>query len=385
VKIAYLLGSLNRGGSETLLLDCFRHSNEAGFQSIAIHRRGGDLQPEFAVSGVPLHLCHPECFLDFTYFFRLRRLLIKEGVQVVHAQQPLDGLYARLACLNTAIKVVLTLHGYDRDYGQLAALIIRVIIRRTHLNIFVSHTQMKYYLEKYHLTDEARWRVVYNGIDFEKFVYDELSSLREELNIADDCLLLGSVGNFVIVRDQMTICRFLFLLKKSNINFKFAFAGARTEKEADCYDHCLKYCDENGLRDHVFFLGTRSDVPNILGALDAFIYASNSDTFGIAVIEAMAMAVPVFVNDWEVFSEITENGLRANLYATKNEEDLLKQFVYFIEHKELYRQKAKASAIWVKNKFTIMKHIQNLRMAYEAVMGQAKKSRQRCLKKKTAN
>lgn len=381
MKIAYLLGSLNRGGAETLLLDCLRRSHEAGFRAIVIHRKGGDLRPEFEASGVPLHRCRPKCAFDFTYLLRLRRLFMREGIQVVHAQQPLDGLYARLACLCTAVKVVLTFHGYDMDYGRLAAFVTRMIIRHTHMNIFVSQAQMNYYRKKYHLLDAAKLKVVYNGIDFEKFVNVEHLALRAELHVDHDCLLLGSVGNFVAGRDPMTVCKFLSLLKKSSIHFKFVFTGAKSEKEPHCYDDCVNYCNKNGLREQVFFLGSRRDVPNILDGLDAFIYASNSDTFGIAVIEAMAMAIPVFVNDWQVMSEITENGKWATLYASKNEGDLLRQFVHFCAQPEAYRQKAWSAAVWVRNKFSIIKHIQDLSAAYEAVLGQSGQQREHCLKK----
>ena len=47
MKIAYMLGSLNRGGMETLLLDVFKNARIAEYSFIGIHRKGGKYQPDF--------------------------------------------------------------------------------------------------------------------------------------------------------------------------------------------------------------------------------------------------------------------------------------------------------------------------------------------------
>ena len=97
------------------------------------------------------------------------------------------------------------------------------------------------------------------------------------------------------------------------------------------YDECVTYCQQNSLLDKVSFLGSRDDVPTILQQLDAFVYATDHDTFGIGVVEAMAVGIPVFVNDWEVMTEITDNGKFATLYKSKDEKDLLRHFLLFLQ------------------------------------------------------
>lgn len=60
--------------------------------------------------------------------------------------------------------------------------------------------------------------------------------------------------------------------------------------------------------DKVHFMGPRSDVPELLASWDAFLYSTDHDTFGIAVVEAIAAGLPTFVNDWEVMKlQITAN------------------------------------------------------------------------------
>jgi len=180
MKIAYLLGSLNRGGTETLMLDVFRNARQYQLDAIGVYRKGGQLEPDFIQSGISMFK------LTVTknpvrYVFRLRKLLQQNNITAVHAQQPIDALFAWLACQNTGIKLILTFHGYDFDTRKSGLVILKFIIKRTDVNLFVSKAQREYYEQKYSLTPEKQ-QVVYNGVSFEKLdtILDyHISNLRD--------------------------------------------------------------------------------------------------------------------------------------------------------------------------------------------------------------
>ncbi len=373
MKIAYLLGSLNRGGTETLLLDLFRNVQQHGLDAIGIYRKGGQLESDFMQSGIPMYKLPVKRNL-VAYIIRLRKLLIRNRITVIHAQQPLDAFLAWFTCRNRRTKLILTFHGYDFDDNRFGLFVLKFIIRRTDANIFVSETQRQYYQQKYSLTPEKQ-KVVYNGIAFEKLnitthemtshhISNSSSQLRASLNLSAETLLLGSVGNFTTGRDQLTLCRFLKLLNEHEIDFHFIFVGKRTESIPYLYNDCFDFCQVNGLSTKVSFLGSRNDVPLLLGQLDVFLYATNYDTFGIAVVEAMAVGIPVFVNDWQVMTEITDCGKYATLYKTRDEVDLLQQFMLFLQNKETYKNKAQEAASFVREIYSIEKHIEQLKIVY---------------------
>jgi len=381
MRIAYLLGSLNRGGTETLLLDVFRNAGKSNLDAIGLYRKSGVLEKDFKESGLQIAKVHSLNFIG--YILQLRKQLLENNINIAHAQQPIDALYAWLACTGTGIKVFLTFHGYDFNESISGRWIIQFIIKRTDGNIFVSEAQLKHYQQKYHLKTENQ-QVVYNGISFNKLeVFDTLRtltnsisgidsihqisasiSLRDELQLSSDTLLLGSVGNFVPGRDQLTLCRFLKLLSQQDLNFHFVFVGKRTDSAPLLHDDCVHFCEQNNLSDRVSFLGSRNDVPAILHQLDAFLYASDHDTFGIAVVEAMAVGIPVFVNDWDVMSEITANGKYATLYKTRDEYDLLREFMLFLQNKAVYQTKANEASVFVRERYSIEKHIDELKKVY---------------------
>ena len=368
MRTAYLLGSLHRGGKETLLLDIFKNGTKASFEFIGIHRKEGELIGDFYATGQKFIQLTPKFPFDIFYFFKLRKLLKKENIQIAHAQHFLDALYAKIAAFGTKIKIVQTLHGFEKDN-----LLLKFIIKKTDKNFFVSDYQKEIYTKKYNLNPEKQ-ATVYNGISFEKFdaLYhserSEVFSLNNLDNVQNNrTLKLGTVGNFNFGRDQMTICRFLKLLNQQNIDFQFVFVGQRielTESLAMLYDNCYNFCKENNLLEKVHFLGSRNDVPAILKQLDAFIYSTEHDTFGIAVIEAIAAGIYVFANDWAVMKEITENEKFAKLYKTKDENDLLHKFLLFLQNRDEYAKNAKKSSIAVREKFSIENHLNNLKQEY---------------------
>ena len=364
MKIAYLFGSLNRGGTETLFLDIFKNGSNANFEFIGIHRKDGSLKNDFYKAVPTFFKLSPKFPYDLFYFFKLRKILQKENIQIVHAQQYLDAFYAWTACWGTNIKIVLTFHGYDSPDKTKKSKLLAFIAKRTDRNIFVSRSQRKFYIEKYGLKPD-RQRVVYNGVSFGKLddTY-EMPGFLKKMDPSQAGLKMAMVGNFVRGREQHCICRFLKLLHDEGVAFDFYFAGARNGAEPWRYDDCVQYCRENGLSGCVHFLGSRNDVPAILRNMDAFVYSTDHDTFGIAVMEAIAAGVPVFVNDWEVMAEITNHGEWATIYKTQDERDLLEKFGLFLQNRDEYKNKALEAAQKVRQQFSIERHIRELNDVY---------------------
>lgn len=366
MKIAYLLGSLNRGGTETLLLDVFRSAAEAPFPFMGIHRKGGAYRGDFYATSSEFVQCRPVRHNLIAYLIRLRKVLQSRQITIVHAQQYIDALYAKLATVGTGIKVVETFHGFDFGSSRLQKMLIQLSIRQSDAVCFVSHTQREYYRQHYAFGKADKTHVVYNGIDFLKLdnTADPSPALPTKIDPASRGMKLAMVGNFVRVRAQSSLCQFLLRLAQEHIPYDFYFVGKCDEKEPWRYDQCVQFCQDNHL-DMVHFLGSRSDVPQILQQLDAFVYATDHDTFGIAVVEAMAAGVPVFVNDNEVMMEVTRGGEWATLYQTNNTEDLWQHFGTFIRNRDAYKQQAKHIAQQVRQHYSIEHHLQQLYEVYK--------------------
>ena len=367
MNIVYLLGALNRGGIEMLALDIFKEINCQDINLICIHRKYGLLYDEFKETRIPLNYFGKK----ITYIFRFRKLIKRNNIDIIHVHLLLDAIFAFVSTFRMRKSIIFTLHSHGIKDSQITRIFRSFIMNRTTLNLFVSSSLMEYYKNKFAEIDYSTQRVLYNGVNFNKInqgITTKVSTLKNEFSLFPHYLMMGMVGSFTSVRDQMTICKFLNLLNKSKKDFYFFFVGGKANKEEELFQNCINYCKENGLENKIYFLGVRKDVPNILRQLDLFVYSSDHDTFGIAIIEAMYIGVPVLVNDWAVMREITEDGKLATLYKTKNEQDLLNKFIDYLNNKDKYIQKAIKASNCVKKKYSIETHITNLRNIYKSVI-----------------
>jgi glycosyltransferase involved in cell wall biosynthesis len=366
MKVAYFIGSLNRGGTEMLTLDICRKKSYAPYEIILIYRNDGELTEEFKATGVPMFRIKPRG-AKIGYFGELRKLVKKENVSVVHAQTLTNAAMAVLFTLFTKVKLVASFHGFFRSKSM--SVLRRVVMWNADAMVFVSGFVRDWYMKRSLFFPKQRCMVVYNGINFEKFdkEYETPDFLEAR---CDDVgkLKFVMVGNFVSVRSQIVICKSLKLLKDQGVtNFDFYFVGKRVDSESWRYDECVGYCEQYGLMDFVHFIGSRGDVPAILQHVDGFIYSTFDDTFGIAVVEAMAVGIPVIVNDWDVMKEITHQGKYATLFETENEEDCAMKIKELVASIESSRNNALKNVEKVRELYSIEKHIMSLYEIYKTL------------------
>lgn len=366
MKVCYFLGSLNRGGSEMLALDISRNIRKVeNIEFFLLHRKLGNLHQEFNESQVPKQQIYPKGFFDFFYFLRLRRYFKKNSIEVVHTHQPIDAFFTLIACYKLNIKIICTHHGFLPS--RINKFLLFFILNRTDKNVFVSNSCLniyKEYLNKDHISNSV---VLYNGIDTKK-LNKRGKDIRKELNIDQSCFLMGMVGNFYInSRDQLTICKALPSVFDILKNAHFVFIGGKSQKNPEYFDNCYRYCVERGIQNRVHFLGLREDIPEILNNLDLFVYASNYETFGIAVVEAMMSGLPCIINDIDALVEISLNGKYCCVFKSANENDLLSKISSLANDKFRLKYGNEAAAFALE-KYAIESHIRSLNDLYENII-----------------
>ena len=140
-----------------------------------------------------------------------------------------------------------------------------------------------------------RMPVVYDGIDFEHFrPQRSTEEVRRDLGFASTDLVIGMFGNVQPWKGQDVTLRAMAAVASEFPNLVCLLAGG-VVRGAEWYQTSLEeFVRSHGLEGRVRFLGSRSDVPDLLNAIDVPVHASvTPEPFGRVLIEAMALGKPV--------------------------------------------------------------------------------------------
>jgi L-malate glycosyltransferase len=159
---------------------------------------------------------------------------------------------------------------------------------------------------------------VYASIDHARFDPERIvaAPVRDELGIAADAALLGQVAQITPWKGQATAVRALAELRRGGVDAhlllvgQVAFGGKGVRYDNHAYLRELRgLVSDLGLAGCVHFLGQRSDVPEILCALDLHLLPSHEEPFGLVTIESQALGTPVLVSDTGSGPELVQDGV----------------------------------------------------------------------------
>lgn len=366
MKVLHILDSLKRGGAETLELDICRNARANDLDLILALTNDGELSDDFKNSGVDFIELKRRLPIDLNVVVRLRRIIKSRKIQIVHANQAVEGIHAYLASFGTNAKPVLSFHGFVPDKKNRQ--ILKFLIPRTAKNIAVSRELLSW-LATENFDVSRNFTVLYNGVD-ERRLKPANENLRRDLKIPDDGFLIGMIGNFYVQprKDQMTLCRALPGFFKSFPNAHCLIVGGFENGAETKFAEAVKFCKQNNIFDKTHFLGARRDVPDILAALDVFALSTLHEGLPIAVIEAMLARVPCVLSDIAPNLEISKDGEFAEIFQTQNFNDLSEK-LSLLAAGEIRRIELSRNAYnFAKKEFSIEAHISKLNLLYQSLL-----------------
>ncbi len=169
---------------------------------------------------------------------------------------------------------------------------------------------------------ENRTFVVPYGVKLEAYTcfHNEREVLRQRFNLPEGKFIIGCIGRIEPHKGQETLLRAFIEAKIPNS--VLLFAGSVDNKAY--FGELQKIAKECRVSDNVRYLEFTKDIPELMNTLDVFVMPSNSETFGLVVIEAMASALPVVATNAGGIPEIIDSGVDGLLFEPKDSATLTK-------------------------------------------------------------
>ncbi len=303
IRVAHLITDLGLGGAETQLHKLVMASNGSPFEHLVISMTEiGPLGESLRAAGVEvLSLGMTRGMPTPGGVLRLWRLLASRKPDVLQCwlyHSCLLGLLAgRLARVRRIVWCLRSANDGLAGYGLQTRAVVRLCGLLSSLpDAIVPNSEAGRALHARWGYSSKKMQVIPNGIELELFRPEPAAraSVREELNVPDDALLVGMVARFHPMKDHGTFLRAAQLVHSRLANTRFVLVGSGITRENT---ELCRMVEECGLADTVYPLGPRMDIPRITAALDVACLSSWSESSPSVICEAMSCGVPCVATD----------------------------------------------------------------------------------------
>lgn len=203
-------------------------------------------------------------------------------------------------------------------------------------------------------------RVIPNFIELDKMVKDPLAPCHRYVMAKENERIITHISNFRKVKRIPDIIKIFYNIQKE-IPAKLMMVGDGPEKEK-----AEILCQELGILDKVIFFGNSNEIDKILCMTDLFLLPSETESFGLAALEAMSCGVPVISSNSGGLPEVNFDGFSGYLSNVGNVEEMAANALKILKEDAVLNQ-FKANALEVARKFDI----KNILPKYEALYQRA--------------
>ena len=213
-------------------------------------------------------------------------------------------------------------------------------------------------------------RLLPNGVSLDRFSPSRHSrqAVRKELGICQDEHVVGMIGRMTPGKGHAEFLEAARLLASSGRRIIFLVVGAASRGE-EAYERKIRALARSlGLEGGLIFTGFREDTPALLSAMDVLAFPSHEESFGITLLEAMAMHVPVVAARSAGVLDVVVDGETGLFFTPGDSKGLADAIACLVSDGELCRRLANQARRRVEDTFSIDSVVTALLDEYEAAI-----------------
>ncbi len=203
-------------------------------------------------------------------------------------------------------------------------------------------------------------QVIPNFIELDKEIEEPATSCQRSVMANENERIITHISNFRKVKRIPDVVKIFYKIQQQ-IPAKLMMVGDGPEKEKAEY-----LCQELGIQDKVIFFGNSNEIDKILSYTDLFLLPSETESFGLAALEAMAWSVPVISSKSGGLPEVNFEGISGYLSEVGNTDEMAENALKILKEDTVLAE-FKKNALSVAKQFDI----KNILPLYEALYQKA--------------
>lgn len=301
IRILNLFTIMNRGGAETMVMNYYRNIDRSKVQyDFMVHRQErGAYDDEIEALGGRIYRMPPIRPWNAREYRKIVGAFYTEHPQykVIHSHMSELGYYDFQEAKKAGVPVRIC-HAHNRPYGIDLKSPVRWYYKTMMIpfvtDLFTCGKESADWL--FGKKQEKRFVQLNNAIDARQYAFCPLTRqrMREALGLAEDQLVIGHVGRFDPQKNHKFIIDIFQAVHQQNPKAVLLLIG---NDAGDGGKEIHQKVEQLGLTQWVRFLGIRSDVADLMQAMDVFLFPSLFEGFGIVALEAQASGLPALVSE----------------------------------------------------------------------------------------
>jgi glycosyltransferase involved in cell wall biosynthesis len=325
MKILQTCLSLSWGGMEMYTLQTALLLRNAGHDVGMLCAEGARLKSEAEKAGLICYSISAK-YPNPKNIKNTVTLLRKENYHVIHSEASKDLWYLvpalKLACKKTPL--LLTKHVGSGVVKK--DLFHRILYDRVDSALAISNVIRANLIETTPLAIE-KIELLHDSIDAERFnpANTDCDKVRKEFGIDKDEIVIGMTGRFSPGKGHEEFLNAAKELAAVHNNLRFMIVGEASRGEEKYAESIKALAVESGIWEKTIFTGYRRDIPEILAAMDIFLFPSHAEAFGLALVEAMSMEKPTVCSNSDGVLDIALDGVTSFMFSPGSKNELVEK------------------------------------------------------------
>lgn len=366
MRILHISSVRTFGGGERHLLDLTRGLAGRGHEIFVVLRPTNEWQNRLDFLP-PENIFHASIRNSFGVFSakRIARFADEKKIEIVHAHAARDYIPASLVCrLTKNAKFVLTRHVLFpmKPFHRFALTNVERAIAvsppvETNLQKIFPHRKIE---------------LISNGINIENTTDAERKKRHEEFrflhNIPFDAQVVGTIGELKELKGQRDFVLAAHEIAGRDENTFFVVVGKDNLTNQAFRRELKRLVKIFDLEKRFLWLDWVEDMSSVLAALDVFVSASHSESFGLAILEAMANGTPIVSTETDGAKELLRDGETALLVPVREPVKLARAVEMLLKSAEKRETFSKNARIFAEKQFSLREMIEKTESLYEELL-----------------